>query len=144
MSWYVFLSFLTFEVIMCITYGIVSPPKMSKRTGSASNYAYGRSKEKAVGRTIKAAVGGSYTRTPGSRGSYDVKSKTQEGQYILTQVKASRAESKSKPSVTGKDREKLVRDAVDMTHKTGEVVIANVARCKGKTMTAEVIAIAMP
>lgn len=104
----------------------------SKRsgTGKASNYAYGRSAEKKVGKALKDELGGTYRRTPGSRGPYDVHNKFEHG-HVLTQVKASRADSKTEPHVSYADQTKLVLAAAEKHLKTGETVSAATALVKG-------------
>ncbi|MDE2095855.1 MAG: hypothetical protein KGL39_01260 [Patescibacteria group bacterium] len=103
---------------------------LPRRTGKASNYAYGRAAEKKVGKAIKEELGGTYKRTTGSRGPYDVHNKTETG-HVLTQVKASRADAKTAPYVSTKDQTKLIIAAAEKHLKTGETVTAATVLCKG-------------
>src|ERR1041385_518910 len=107
----------------------IMPPKR----GAASNYAYGRTVEKKVGRAIQAEVGGTYKRTPGSRSAVDVTNKAANGSYVLTQVKASRASAKSDPHVSAKEQKALKAAAREKSAQTGATVVAQTVLVKGGT-----------
>jgi hypothetical protein len=85
------------------------------RTGRASNYAYGRSMEKSVARTLMQVTSAtSYRRTPGSRGPADF-NMTKEGEKKYSvQVKASRASSKSTNTISPGEKQELIKYSKEM------------------------------
>jgi len=108
-----------------------------RRTGKASNYAYGRGKEKQVGKVIKAYEGGSYRRSAGSRGAADVVNHLPDGTVVMTQVKASRAYSRSMPSIDNNSKDRLAYSAMKYANKSGRPVIAQVVMTKGNRIVSQ-------
>jgi len=107
------------------------------RTGKASNYYYGRVKEKQIGQSIKAYEGGTYRRSAGSRGAADVVNHLPNGTVVMTQVKSSRAHSHSIPSIDYNSKNRLAYSAVKYANKSGKPVIAQVVMTKGNRIVSQ-------
>lgn len=117
---------------------------MERPSPRQSNFAYGTDWEKEIAQYIRGKLGGHYDISPGSRGPADITNHThadglKPSMIILTQVKASRENSKAHPSVSATEKQKLIKKCEGLAASKKKKTIAMIALVKGSKVRFKII-----